>query len=145
MKIPPELHEPILARVAKGQALQAVADWLKSAHAISVSKMALSKLVRKHRAERAQTSKHIVREHIEQKLPQDLEILDKIFATNVRLCRRAQIAASKDLTTANVEKVEKLTRLVLKADESKRKALGVDQPDESPFQGLAELVGMALK
>lgn len=144
MKIGPHLHDDILIRVAKGATLDSIAAWLKGSHAISISRSALSRLVKRHRRERATVAKHIVRSHIEEHLPGDLETLEKIMATNVRLLRRAQRAALRELTTANVEKVEKLTRLVLKADEANKRALGLDQPETSPFQGLAELVGLDL-
>ncbi len=144
MKISPELQEAVLARAAKGQTLQAIAAWLQKRHAITVSHQALSKIVRKHRAERAQISKHIVREHIERTLPEDLSELDRLMAANVELLDAAQKAARKHLTTANVEMVVKLTSAVQKADEAKKKALGVDQPDSVELQGLADLVGLAL-
>lgn len=144
MKVPLELHDQILARAAKGETLQTIANWLAKRHKISVTPMALSKIVRKHRAERAQISKHIVREHIEKTLPADLSELDRLMATNVTLLRRAQRAAKKSLSLATVEMVVKLTAAVQKADEAKKKALGVDQPDSVELQGLADLVGLTL-
>lgn len=139
MKIPPELHEQILARVAKGQTLETIAAWLKKSKAIDVSRMAISKLVAKHRVERREITKHVVESYVEKSLPQDLAELDGIQAKNIKLLQAAQRAAEREPSVANVEKVVKLTAVVQRADEAKKKALGLDQPPEQ-FSGLAELL-----
>jgi IS30 family transposase len=129
-KLSPELQEEVLARVAKRATYDSIVAWLKKKHRITITKQAISKMVRKHRSERADVAKVIARTHIEQTLPTDLAEFDRIQARNVRLLERAQDEANKDFSVANVEKVTKLTGAYLKADEQKKRALGLEQPDE---------------
>lgn len=129
-KIPSDLHGEILARVASNATLPGIVAWLKKSHRVEVSKQALSKLVQKHRAERREVAKTVVSEHIQQTLPADLAALDAVQARNLGLLERAQAEALTELSVANVEKVVKLTTIVQRADEAKKKALGLEQPNE---------------
>ncbi len=144
MRIPAELQEEVVRRAARGQHQKTICAWLRKRHRVVVSQQSISKLLAKHRVARSELSKHIVREHVSSTLPKDLAELDGLFAKNLELLKKAQTQATKDLSVANVEKVVKLTVVVQKADESKKKALGVDQPDTVDHQGLADLVGLAL-
>jgi hypothetical protein len=142
MKVPLDLHDPILAMVAQGQSTASVARWLQSAKGIAVSRQAIDKIVRKARSTRADTSKLIVREHIARTLPTDLSTFDAHLARTSELLERAQADAAQDLTVANVEKVVKLTTVWARLDEQKKKALGLDQPDEV-VTSLADLLARA--
>jgi len=139
MRIPPELHDQILTRAAKGQTTRQIAEWLKKSKAIDVSHVSVAAVIKKHRVERREIAKHVVESYVEKTLPQDLAELDAIQASNVRLLQQAQRDAERESTVANVEKVVKLTAVVQRADEAKKKALGLDQPTEQ-FGGLAELL-----
>jgi hypothetical protein len=139
VRIPPELHEQILSRAAKGHTTRQIAEWLKKSKAIDVSHVSVAAVIKKHRVERREVAKHVVESYVEKSLPKDLAELDKIQAANVALLRKAQAEAKRDLTVAAVEKVTKLTTVVQRADEAKKKALGLDQPTEQ-FSGLADLL-----
>jgi len=126
-----DAHQEIaLARIAKGESQAAVAAWLKKHHRVSVTPQAIAKVVRRHRSERADTAKVIAREHIARTLPTDLETMDRIQARNVQLLEFAQTDALKSPSQANVEKVVKLSTIVQRADEQKKRAVGLEQPDE---------------
>lgn len=122
--------ELMLARVAKGSSLSDVARWAKAEFGVSITKQALSKIVRRHRSERADTAKVIAREHIAKTLPRDLAEMDRIQARNVELLEIAQANALKSATQANIDMVVKLSTVVQRADEQKKRAVGLEQPDE---------------
>jgi hypothetical protein len=142
MKIPLDLHDPILAMVGAGKSTAAVASWLQSAKGITVTRQAVDKIVKRARSTRADTSKLIAREHIARTLPTDLDTFDRHMARTSELLELAQAEALKDLTVANVEKVTKLTAAWARLDESKKKAMGLDQPDEV-VTSLADLLAKA--
>jgi hypothetical protein len=100
------------------------------------------KLVRKHRSDRADAAKVVVRSHIAKTLPKDLATIDAVQARNLRLLRNAQRAALANPSQVNVDKVVKLTGVVQKADDAKKKALGLEQPDEA-VGGLADILALA--
>lgn len=122
--------ELVLARVAKGASLSEVAKWAKAEFGVSITKQALSKIVRRHRTERADTAKVIAREHIAATLPRDLAEMDRIQARNIELLERAQTEALENASQANIDKVVKLSTIVQRADEQKKRAVGLEQPDE---------------
>lgn len=131
-KLTLELQELVLARVGKGASHPETVAWLKAEHGVDVTKQAIAKLVKKHRTERADVAKSIARSYIAKTLPKDLEAMDRVQARNLELLERAQEEAAQPLglTTTNIEKVVKLTQIVQKADETKKRASGLDQPDE---------------
>lgn len=129
-KLTPELQDEILGKVAKRVPYDQIVAWLKKSKRVSVTKQALSKMVRKHRSDRADVAKVVAREHIEKTLPSDLKEFDRVQAHNLKLLESAQRDAEEDMSVANVEKVTKLTQVYLKADEMKKKALGLEQPDD---------------
>lgn len=147
MKILPELHEEVLSRVLKGETLDQVRAWLKRAHKIEVSKVAVGKLVRKHRKSRAEVSHAATVEHISKRIPKDLAESDEMWDANVRLLKLAQAEAETSLTSANVAKVVQLSEQVRRVEADRRKALGLDQPDTSvaEFDGIGELLGLNFK
>jgi hypothetical protein len=137
VKIPLELHEQLLA-IATKKTCQAGVEWLAK-KGIKVTNEAVRLLVRKHRSERADAAKSIARKYIAETLPKDLEAIDRVQARNLRLLRRAQAEALVEPTVANIEKVCKLTTVVQKADETKKKAVGLEQPD-AVFDGLGDVL-----
>lgn len=142
MKIPLELHDPILALVASGKSPGSVATWLRAEHGIEVTRQAVDKIVKKARSLRADTSKLIAREHIARTLPTDLDTFDRHMAATSELLEQAQREARVEFSVANVEKVVKLTREWRGLDEAKKAAMGLDQPDEV-VTSLADLLAKA--
>lgn len=142
MKIPLDLHDPILALVASGKSSSAVASWLRSEHGVEVTRQAVDKIIKRARSLRADTSKLIAREHIARTLPTDLDTFDRIMAATGELLEQAQREAREELTVANVEKVTKLTNTWARLDEAKKTAMGLDQPDEI-VTSLADLLAKA--
>jgi hypothetical protein len=141
-KLTPELREALLERVAKTGKQRDALVWLKKHHGVAITPQALSTLVRKNSSSRADTAKVVAREHIARTLPADLAEFDRVQARNLELLELAQAEALADPSTKNVDKVAKLTAAYLKADEQKKKAMGLDQPDEL-VGGLADLLGLA--
>lgn len=140
-KIPKDYFEEMLTRSAKGQTLATIQGWLKR-KGVEVSLPAISMQLSKHRVERSESAKHLYRNYIEKKLPEDLAALSVIQQTNIRLLRRAQRDALKNPNVANYEKVSKIAVVVQRDEDARRKALGVDTPD-SMVHDLATLLGIA--
>ena len=148
-KVAPELHEQLLARAAKGASTRELAQWLKTTHGIQVSHVAVAKILRKHRRARSDVARAVVAEHVAKRLPEDLRELDDIYDRVVGLLDAAVAEAEEEevaLTTAQADKITRLYAQVLKANESRERALGLnEQPSGGlQFAGLADLVGLVI-
>jgi hypothetical protein len=129
-----------MVEVAKGHSTRAIAVWLKATHAIDVSHVAVGKLLRKHRAVRAESAKATIVEYTSRKLPADLERADDHYDRIAGLLDAALSQAEGDLTSFAVDNVRKLHECMLRADEQKRKALGLDQPESPAITSLFDLL-----
>ncbi len=146
MKLTPEILEELLRLRASGKTQNDLQKHVLKKHGIKVNQSSLSRCLAKHRGERAEISRAVVQAYAEKSIPADLEAMDRVQEKNLQLLDEAQEAARKVPSLANVDKVVKLTAAVARADETKRKALGLDDPTESiNYQGLADLVGLALE
>lgn len=128
MKIPPELHEQILAQVAKGLSQQKIANWLKAEHKIDVAKQSIAKLVKKTQSFRAEASRLAVAEYAAKKLPEDLSIHDAHVARAHEILERVEQLALATPTTATLEMHSKASASYQRYHEQKQRALGLDTP-----------------
>lgn len=128
MKIPTELHEQILAQVAKGLSQPQIAKWLKADHGVAVSRQAIAKLVNKTRAFRAEASKLAVAEYTAKKLPEDLTIHDGHVARAHEILERVEQLALATPTPATLEMHSKASASYQRYHEQKQRALGLETP-----------------
>lgn len=156
MKIAAELRDKIAEKAATGASNRAIATWLWKEHKVKVSHQAVGKIVTKNRSVRTAIAKSVITAYAEKNLPADLDRLQRAFDKNIGLLELTQAAAASGRvkgkpsapTLAQVEAVCKLTATVIKADEHRRKALGLDQPENdavAEFQGIGELLGLNFK
>ncbi len=148
MKIPPDLRDDLADKAAQGLTTRQIAAWLLDEHKIKVSHVAVASVLRKTGKARAAVAGAVVRRFAEENLPKDLQRLQRACDQNLELLEQAQARALQAPTFAQIESVCKLTAVVLKADEHRRKALGLDQPESkshAEFEGIGELLGLNFK
>lgn len=129
-KLTPEQREAVIKRVAAGASYGEISEWLLTTHSVTISKQAISKMVKKHRSGQADQAKVVARTHIAKRLTKDLSAFDGHMIRVSRLLRLAAREAERDLTTAAVEKVSKLAAVWQKFDDAKKRAMGLDEPDD---------------
>lgn len=129
-KLTPKLQDEVLARVAKNVPLDQIAAWLKRSKRVEITKQALSKMVQRHRSDRADVAKVIAREHIARTLPQDLNELDRVKAAQLTILELAQRTARKKPSVVNVQAVKAAALPYLKIVEIQHRAQGLEQPDD---------------
>jgi hypothetical protein len=79
-KIPPKLHDAIMAQVAEGKTSEQVCAWLKEEHGVSVSDRAVRDLIKRKASHRSELIDAATKEHLGKSLPSDLAALDKVHA-----------------------------------------------------------------
>lgn len=118
MQIPPKFEADILAKAGEGLTTRAIAAWLKETHNVDTSHKTVAKLIARHRAERADVAKAIVREQLGKTVNADIARLEQIRAG---LAKRAAKAKGPEFA--------KLTELELKAIDRKLHYAGADTED----------------
>ncbi len=93
MRIPTGLHTEILARGAKGESSNVIAEWLKTAHSVTVTGRAVRAFIARVREERAGIARALVTEKLAQSVTADLDGLDRVLAALVALTTEADAAA----------------------------------------------------
>lgn len=77
--IPPNLERDVLSQAGKGKTTREIAAWLAE-KGVQVSHKTVAKLLARHREERADVAKVVVREELQKTLPSDLRRLEEIRA-----------------------------------------------------------------
>lgn len=77
-KIPATLENEILTRAQAGESSEAIAEWLKTAHGIEVTRRTVSRRVAERAADRASVTKGSVREKLASEAMSDLDVLKEI-------------------------------------------------------------------
>lgn len=148
-KVTPEIEAHILAQAAAGKSTRWIARWLSQKHKITISDVAVWKILRETRRARADAAASTVRGELQTKLPRDLQIFDERIGHLVAALEKVEAELGK-LRGARSPAFAKLARLHKSLLEAHRKCLdtklhyvGADQPDErNSFDGLAGLVGL---
>lgn len=140
-KIPEAVKDEILKQLAKGQSTRSVAAWVKKHFALSVSHVAIAKIAKSTRTQRADVAKAVVREKVAGALTGDLDVLD------VQIQRLRKVA---DRSYKHARKYPLEAQAFLNVDRSLREAIdqrlkrsGADEPDE-PLLGLVDWIGQVL-
>jgi hypothetical protein len=74
--IPPNLEGEILKKFGESWSSRRISEWLKTEHAVTASHNAVAKFLAKHREERADVAKAIVREKLGQTVTSDIDELE---------------------------------------------------------------------
>lgn len=77
-KIPPNLHEAVLAESGKGQSHREIAAWLQAEHGVKVSHAAVGSLLRSIADERREAVQAVVADKVARSATRDLEILSEL-------------------------------------------------------------------
>jgi hypothetical protein len=76
-KIPEAIEPEVLQRAAANESMRDIAAWLGKAHGIDVGHVAVARLVKKHREQRAEVTKTVLAERIGQHVTADLDLLER--------------------------------------------------------------------
>lgn len=77
-KIPATLEGEMLLRAQQGHSSEAIAEWLREAHGIDVTRRTVSRRVAERAADRAAATKGTVREKLAGEAMSDLDVLQKV-------------------------------------------------------------------
>lgn len=140
MRVPPELHDSILARAVRGDSPQKIADWLLAEHQVKVSRQAIAKIVKRRTSDTAATAALAESEHVREHMPNWLDQLATIRSTNRALLIDAQAAYREKRSEANAKLVKWFTDMVERSAEAERKMLGPREDPESLAGNISELL-----
>lgn len=150
MPTPPKLtleqEAHVLEHAAAGKSTRWIARWLKSKHRITISDVAVWKILRQTRRARADAAAATVRGELQKKLPRDLQLFEARVAKLRRELRKIETALGK--LTPRAQAYSKLSRLQdLKIRElrqcldTKLHYVGADAPEAGKsLDGIADLI-----
>lgn len=144
-KLTDKQRDAVIAKVTSGWSYVKVAGWLEKSHGIKITPQSLNELVKRHRSELADASKAVGRAVTAKTVEGAMKALSIRLARArdiVRQCERAamRIGAGRHAIESHARAVASFARL----HELVQKASGLDQPDTPSFDGLVELLGLAL-
>jgi hypothetical protein len=131
--IPANLEGEVLAQAGANLSVRQIADWLATAHGVKVGSATVARFLAKHRAERADVAKAVVREQLGKTLNADISRLEEIRAGLAK--RSAKLTGKKDFGA-----FARLVELELKAIDRKLHYAGADDPDEKGSARAAVIV-----
>lgn len=141
MKLTPDMCDELLRLRGAGNTQQELVEYCKRKFGVAVNQSSLSRMLSKHRKERAEISRAIVQDYAEKTLPGDLEAADRIHAKYLQLTEAAIDSAIAEPTLSNKEGAAKLYPAYLRSQELKQKALGLDNTDPI-VNGVAEFLAL---
>lgn len=133
MRIPPDRHPEILRRAGSGESAAQIAAWLAT-EGIKVSDRAVRKLLERVRTERADATKAVVREQLQQEALGDVAHLEAARLRAAEIEKAAgEIAQAPDLDpklklralTTQLDAIEAQRKIV----DTKLHYAGADEPD----------------
>ncbi len=142
-KIPPELHDVIVARAAGGESTRTVAAWLKATHGVSVSHVQVSRILVRHRDERGTVARHVAVSKVEKTLVADLDAYGRRIEKLGDAAEQALDAYKEQPTTAHADALAKLWSPYQRAHESQQKVLGIDAGPDPVLQSIEDLLSRA--
>lgn len=142
-KLTDKLRDAIIAKQATGWSYERCAAWLKRSHTITITPQSLHELVKRHRAARADASKAVARQTVAPSVGRAMRTLLKRHANAVKILRLTEIRALKD-PLSGVQGYARALAAYAKIHELVQKASGIDQADGPSFEGLADVIGLAL-
>lgn len=142
-KLTDALRNQVVARVTKGETLDACAAWLRRKHKVEITKSALSRLVKGHRSDLSDAAKTVARKATVSSVEAATRSLLRRHKAATEIIARAETAARKD-PISGMSAYSQAARAFVAIHQELAKAQGLDQPDDPWVGGLAELLGLAI-
>lgn len=145
-KLTPELEQFVMGEAARGKSCAAISRMLAK-RGVSITAQSLGEFLRKHRNERADVAKAVVREKLVEGLTADLAVLAEVRDGLLKTWRKVRREVAKLHGDALTESKALTQYVKLAAElrcqvETNLEYSGAGQPDEK-FDGLAEFLASA--
>lgn len=142
-KLTDAIRNQIVAKVTRGETLDACVEWLRRRHKIDITKSGLSRMVKGHRSDLSDAAKTVARKATVGSVADAMSSLLKRHAAATTIIAKAERQAAKD-PISGMSAYSQAARAYVAIHQEVSKAQGLDQPDDPWIGGLAELLGLAI-